>query len=426
MTKEISIDDLALGLRAAKEYVDRCTEYFTIETYDEQSAAYTLADGKTWRDICEAVLRGARVVLVRNMESDDLADELYNDQYNLVKVIENMDEDEENPAGWTSIASLVFSNVYTVQVSDVHTAMVGKSIRLNSYGMWYSGANVNGGSSTNVTCSWYDITEKPDGLVEDPDYQHITVDADLDETSTNAVENRAVALGLQSVNEEISALKTGKMDNTTLATVAKTGSYNDLKNRPTIPTQAHDVNVQKVYRSSNDNNAYAVLVDAKTTNATTTGNATSPTTAKIVEDVYIFPRSSTLSAQNLRGRVYVPHYVRKLQVANETLNANGGEIFDRGILISPVYNNTDDFFFVPYSLLGWRLEGSGYTNCMVSRMELDLLAYPGEKNAAIYYSIKNMGSTNVSLKVYANILYVPDYYTRYTYNDATAGPFDFI
>ena len=256
---------------------------------------------------------------------------------------------------------------------------------------------------------------------------NIPIDTDLDETSTNAVENRAVALGLQSVNEEISVLKTGKMNNTTLATVAKTGSYNDLKNRPTIPTQAHDVNVQKVYRSSNDNNVYAVLVDAKSTNATTTGNATSPTTAKIVEDVCIFPRSSTLSAQNLRGRVYVPHYVRNLILANQTLNANGGEIYDKGVMITPVYNNIGNFFFVPYSLLGWRLEGSGYTNCIVSRMELDLLAYPpSERSASIYYSIKNMGSTKVFLKVYANILYVPDYYTRYTYNNATAGPFDFI
>ena len=52
-----------------------------------------------------------------------------------------------------------------------------------------------------------------------------TVDAALSDTSANAVQNKVVTAALN-----------GKMDKVTLATVATSGSYNDLSGLPTIPT----------------------------------------------------------------------------------------------------------------------------------------------------------------------------------------------
>lgn len=78
------------------------------------------------------------------------------------------------------------------------------------------------------------------------EYVPIQIDADteLSETSTNAVENRVITAALkekQDVIADLESIRSGAGKGATavqhneLATVAKTGSYSDLKNTPVIP-----------------------------------------------------------------------------------------------------------------------------------------------------------------------------------------------
>lgn len=53
----------------------------------------------------------------------------------------------------------------------------------------------------------------------------ITVDSTLSSSSTNPVQNKVIYSAMQ-----------GKADTSSLATVATSGSYNDLSNKPTIPS----------------------------------------------------------------------------------------------------------------------------------------------------------------------------------------------
>ena len=82
-----------------------------------------------------------------------------------------------------------------------------------------------------------------------------TIDSALSTSSTNAVQNKVVTTALNS-----------KADTSSLATVATSGSYNDLSNKPTIPTV---------------NNATLTIQKNGTTVKTFTANASSNVTANI-------------------------------------------------------------------------------------------------------------------------------------------------
>jgi hypothetical protein len=58
----------------------------------------------------------------------------------------------------------------------------------------------------------------------------VTVDTDLSNTSQNPVQNRAITNALN-----------GKADSSSLAAVATSGDYNDLSNKPTIPSKTSDL-----------------------------------------------------------------------------------------------------------------------------------------------------------------------------------------
>ena len=70
--------------------------------------------------------------------------------------------------------------------------------------------------------SYNDLTNKPTIPAA------VTVDSALSSTSTNPVQNKIINTALN-----------GKMDKVTLATVATSGSYNDLTNKPTISNYYH-------------------------------------------------------------------------------------------------------------------------------------------------------------------------------------------
>ncbi len=99
--------------------------------------------------------------------------------------------------------------------------------------------------------SYEDLTNKP--VIPDG----VTTDSELSTTSVNPIQNKAVATALA-----------GKMDATALATVATSGSYNDLSDTPTIPTA-----VTKTSQLTNDSgfltahqdlSAYAKTADLAT------------------------------------------------------------------------------------------------------------------------------------------------------------------
>ena len=79
----------------------------------------------------------------------------------------------------------------------------------------------------------------------------VTIDSALSTTSTNPVQNKAVATALAT-----------KMDSVSLATVATSGSYNDLSNKPTIPTVP-----TKVSAFTNDSGYLTSIADASVTTA---------------------------------------------------------------------------------------------------------------------------------------------------------------
>ena len=78
-------------------------------------------------------------------------------------------------------------------------------------------SQLNSKASAIHTHSYSDITDLPNGYV---------VDSTLDGTSSNAISNSAVSNALDG-----------------LSTVATSGSYNDLSNKPTIPTYSAGTNL---------------------------------------------------------------------------------------------------------------------------------------------------------------------------------------
>lgn len=69
----------------------------------------------------------------------------------------------------------------------------------------------------------------------------ITVDAELSTTSTNAIQNKAVATKFDEFGAAWGQALAAKADTADLATVATSGSYNDLTNKPTIVKSVNNV-----------------------------------------------------------------------------------------------------------------------------------------------------------------------------------------
>lgn len=89
------------------------------------------------------------------------------------------------------------------------------AVRGKNNGVWTEWKKIALTSDIPTSLPWSSITGKP----------AFTVDTSLSSTSTNPVQNKVINSALNN-----------KMDKVTLATVATTGSYNDLTNKPTIPT----------------------------------------------------------------------------------------------------------------------------------------------------------------------------------------------
>ena len=125
--------------------------------------------------------------------------------------------------------------------TDLQSALNGKQATITDLAAIRAGASAGatavqpGDLATVATSGSYsDLTNKP------------VIDSALSSTSTNAVQNKVVdsaLAGKQSTISDLSTIRAGASAGATavqpdeLATVATTGSYNDLLNKPTIPAE---------------------------------------------------------------------------------------------------------------------------------------------------------------------------------------------
>lgn len=78
------------------------------------------------------------------------------------------------------------------------------------------------------------------------------------------------------------------------------------------------------------------------------------------------------------------------------LTANGGELYDQIYTIPEFYFENDKW--TTAAIAGFGLNGSGYTNCSVTSCAV--------KGKHIIYSVKNIGSTNLSdIKLKVQIMF---------------------
>lgn len=90
----------------------------------------------------------------------------------------------------------------------------------------------------------------------------VTVDSALSSTSENPVQNKVINSALSGKQDKISSTNKLPASNVSgLSTVATSGSYSDLSNKPTIPTKVSELTNDKNYVTSTTyaaNNKYGV------------------------------------------------------------------------------------------------------------------------------------------------------------------------
>lgn len=180
--------------------------------------------------------------------------------------------DSSNPSGYTTNTGTVTSvnnvspvngnvtlSIPAAQVNSDWNATSGKAQILNKPNL----------ATVATSGSYNDLSNKPTIPAA------VTVDSALSSTSTNPVQNKVITTALnnkQGTISDLSTIRSGASAGATavqpddLATVATSGSYNDLSNKPTIPTV---------------NNATLTIQKNGSTVKTFTANASSNVTANI-------------------------------------------------------------------------------------------------------------------------------------------------
>lgn len=132
----------------------------------------------------------------------------------------------------------------------------------------------------------------------DGDSANIEVDGALSSSSTNPVQNRVINAA---IDQTLAAAKSytdnkvgNKMDQVTLATVATTGNYNDLKNKPTLPNLS---NLAKVATSGsyNDLTDCPAIPEVPTKVSELTNDSGFITSADLPEPVVVPTKTSELT-----------------------------------------------------------------------------------------------------------------------------------
>lgn len=121
------------------------------------------------------------------------------------------------------------------------------------------------------------VKKNTDDIAELQTRPAIEVDDELSSESENPVQNKVItdALSEKVDTDDLSTVATtgsynDLINKPTLATVATSGSYNDLTNKPTIPTQTSDLTNDSGYITTSDLSNYVDLTSTQTISATKT------------------------------------------------------------------------------------------------------------------------------------------------------------
>ena len=174
-------------------------------------------------------------------------------------------------------------------------------------------------ASSNVTAN-ITVPTKTSDLTNDSGFltTHNPIDSSLSSTSTNAVQNKVVNDALTGKsNTGHSHTVSDISDFPTLSTVATSGSYNDLSNKPTIPT----VNNKTLTIQKNGSNVATFTANSS---SNVTANITVPTNvSELTNDSGYLTASSNLDSSKLTGTIDIARLPkgaleRLVTVANQT------------------------------------------------------------------------------------------------------------
>ena len=167
-------------------------------------------------------------------------------------------------------------------------------------------SEVSGLSTVATSGSYNDLSNKPtipsktSDLTNDSGFltSHNPVDSALSSISTNAVQNKVINNALSGKSDTgHTHTKSEITDFPTLATVATSGSYNDLSNKPTIPTVNNaTLTIQK--------NGSTVKTFTANASSNVTANITVPTkVSELTNDSGFLTSASSLDSSKLTGTI---------------------------------------------------------------------------------------------------------------------------
>ena len=174
-------------------------------------------------------------------------------------------------------------------------------------------------ASSNVTAN-ITVPTKTSDLTNDSGFltTHNPIDSSLSSTSTNAVQNKVVNDALTGKSDTGHTHTVSNIsDFPTLSTVATSGSYNDLSNKPTIPT----VNNKTLTIQKNGTNVATFTANSS---SNVTANITVPTNvSELTNDSGFLTASSNLDSSKLTGTIDIARLPkgaleRLVTVSNQT------------------------------------------------------------------------------------------------------------
>ena len=213
--------------------------------------------------------------------------------------------DEKSDTGHTHSASDV-SGLSAVATSGSYNDLTNKptiptvnnatlTIQKNGTTVKTFTANASSNVTANIT-----VPTKTSDLTNDSGFltSHNPIDSALSSTSTNAVQNKVVNDALTGKSDTGHSHTVSDIsDFPTLSTVATTGSYNDLSNKPTIPT----VNNKTLTIQKNGSNVATFTANSS---SNVTANITVPTNvSELTNDSGFLTASSNLDSSKLTGTI---------------------------------------------------------------------------------------------------------------------------
>lgn len=167
-------------------------------------------------------------------------------------------------------------------------------------------------------------------LVADYNAVTPTVDQSLNINSDNPIANRAVTRAINQLTAELAAL------DDSLATVAKTGDYDDLTNKPTIDTALSTTSGNAIANSAITNAInrpilYDLEMESDANSVTFTEDIINPVTGVVTQETDTIPTASTTTAGTISADEFI-----SIKNSQDRLDAlEGGSVAISGLSATP-------------------------------------------------------------------------------------------